>query len=405
MELEGHANDPDKLLERVSTFLTLDLPYIMHGEPGYNVPAMVNEDGTVNAEHPVLQAMAQAGGVKGEAIINILQVSQSREDAWRLVQTADMEYKAGTVGMSDYYAKAPSVREEVSPIRSEVMSQAEAANQRVRDLEASLPELEAAYFGMSRVINAPGAHLTMSQEDWFRTAEGADEALEVYHQAQRELVDAQREANDIAHRVLDEALLVKEQAPLRLDADNGTVFNWKQSEREVQTERAERAMRWLATMADPSTIDPLFATVRLHNTDGYDGRGGWSGGSTNAFSARSGWETKTYVHELGHYFEERNPGVHEAAVAFLRDRTTGQPDRKIESLLVGMGYDLDETSRPDAFVHPYVGKVYEDYRATEVVSMGLEMLYRDPVGFARDDPEHFDLVVGMLKGLWNQQPL
>lgn len=45
----------------------------------------------------------------------------------------------------------------------------------------------------------------------------------------------------------------------------------------------------------------------------------------------------------------------------------------------------------------YVGKTYANNR-TEVFSMGMEQLYKDPINFAEDDPEYFKFIVGVLRG-------
>ena len=45
----------------------------------------------------------------------------------------------------------------------------------------------------------------------------------------------------------------------------------------------------------------------------------------------------------------------------------------------------------------YTGKEYPD-KATEIVSMGLELLYEDPYNFAKADPEFFDFIMGILDG-------
>ena len=45
----------------------------------------------------------------------------------------------------------------------------------------------------------------------------------------------------------------------------------------------------------------------------------------------------------------------------------------------------------------YVGKTYAN-NSTEVFSMGMEQLYKDPISFAEDDPEYFKFIVGVLRG-------
>ena len=45
----------------------------------------------------------------------------------------------------------------------------------------------------------------------------------------------------------------------------------------------------------------------------------------------------------------------------------------------------------------YCGKDYGP-RATEIISMGLEALYVDAIGFARKDPEYCKFILGVLSG-------
>lgn len=110
-------------------------------------------------------------------------------------------------------------------------------------------------------------------------------------------------------------------------------------------------------------------------------------------SASSSREVKfTTVHELGHYLESGVDRIHRAAMDLLERRTVGEAVRPL-----GRGYDSHEVAKPDRFFSPYVGKVYE-HEATEIVSMGLEAMAKDPVRFLRDDPEHFDLIWQIVQG-------
>jgi len=102
--------------------------------------------------------------------------------------------------------------------------------------------------------------------------------------------------------------------------------------------------------------------------------------------------TKQTVHELGHALEYYNNDVHEQALAFYDSRTAGE---KTEWL--GDNYDKDEITRRDKFLSPYMGKDY-GRRATEIVSMGMEYYWKDPLTFARDDPEYFDFIFDLLRG-------
>ena len=99
-------------------------------------------------------------------------------------------------------------------------------------------------------------------------------------------------------------------------------------------------------------------------------------------------------------------------MGFLHRRTLNEKPQKMSALQPGYSYDSFEVSRPDDFVHPYVGKEYGSpfYRqgqtnqmvnpwtgagyvdATEVISMGLDQVATNAYRFAVDDPDHFDFI-------------
>ena len=71
---------------------------------------------------------------------------------------------------------------------------------------------------------------------------------------------------------------------------------------------------------------------------------------------------------------------------------------KFSKLFPGAGYTADKVVKKDKFIDPYMGKIYND-GATELLSMGLEMLYRNPTKLAREDPELFNLILKIINGL------
>jgi SPP1 gp7 family putative phage head morphogenesis protein len=110
---------------------------------------------------------------------------------------------------------------------------------------------------------------------------------------------------------------------------------------------------------------------------------------------------QTLLHELGHSLEYGNAAAKKAIVDFLNRRTKGEKPEKLKKL-TGINYDRTEIARPDKFIDPYVGKVYgddpENPRSTEVLSMGLEWMFEDPLKFAKADPEHFELIIWIMRG-------
>lgn len=107
--------------------------------------------------------------------------------------------------------------------------------------------------------------------------------------------------------------------------------------------------------------------------------------------------TSTAVHEIGHVLE-RDPNFAALAQGFLNKRCGDEwPHVRYR------GKYGPEYGREDHFnaafgdADSYVGKHY-DHGATEVFAMGLQKLYEDPVGFAKNDPEYFNLMVGAMSG-------
>ena len=100
-------------------------------------------------------------------------------------------------------------------------------------------------------------------------------------------------------------------------------------------------------------------------------------------------KNETAVHELGHRFERSVPGIKEQEKAFYDRRTAGLP---LEWL--GSGYRKDEVTRKDDFTHPYMGKDYGG-SAYELVSMGFEYAYTDPLKLMKD-PDMQQWIFGLL---------
>jgi RHS repeat-associated protein len=103
----------------------------------------------------------------------------------------------------------------------------------------------------------------------------------------------------------------------------------------------------------------------------------------------------TVIHESGHLIEYYNPNMRQSAFDFRNERWNG---RRID-----LGYG--EHAMHGGFINPYMGRVY--YRdaaqtimdgGTEIISMGLQYLYKYPKRLARLDPEYFDFLVLLLKG-------
>jgi hypothetical protein len=117
------------------------------------------------------------------------------------------------------------------------------------------------------------------------------------------------------------------------------------------------------------------------------------------------WEhadTATAVHELGHVIEHTTD-IGKASKAYLNDRARRSLEygRKIDGLRdtqKSQGYEPDEVAADADFINPYSAKYYRAAQSTEILSMGLQHLYEDPIGFAEKDPDHFNYTILAITG-------
>ena len=84
-----------------------------------------------------------------------------------------------------------------------------------------------------------------------------------------------------------------------------------------------------------------------------------------------------------------------AQTAFFEKRTAGEVIKQLPGQTKGVMGKQDKFGN----TRVYAGRMYENGRATEVISVGVELMWENPVKFARDDPEYFDAILRMLKGL------
>lgn len=106
------------------------------------------------------------------------------------------------------------------------------------------------------------------------------------------------------------------------------------------------------------------------------------------------------MHEVGHVIENNTPSIKAAALDFLHKRA---PNLRLEELSAHTMSDEDVRVKvlPGRFIEPYVGRIYgspESIQNTEVISVGLQSLFLNPVIFLFKDTEHFMLIYNVLKG-------
>jgi len=118
---------------------------------------------------------------------------------------------------------------------------------------------------------------------------------------------------------------------------------------------------------------------------------------------------KVHAHEQAHIIQYTVPGVQRRLDEFLAYRVgTGEKIVQFKDKWPASKFKPDEYGYKDDFVKTfgdeasayYAGKVggAGNDSAREILSMGVELLYADPVGFAERDPEYFKFILGLLDG-------
>src|ERR1044071_5637023 len=113
------------------------------------------------------------------------------------------------------------------------------------------------------------------------------------------------------------------------------------------------------------------------------------------------------VPELGHALETTYPGLHEAVMSLYNRRTAGEPLISMNAATGMRGYNSDERTKVDKWMHAYMGKQYDrpgydrygERRpgATELVSMALEYMHSRPHELIKKDYELFSTVINHIR--------
>ncbi|MGX7196740.1 minor capsid protein [Enterococcus olivae] len=104
-----------------------------------------------------------------------------------------------------------------------------------------------------------------------------------------------------------------------------------------------------------------------------------------ALSGRDGEHNtlRTAIHELGHRQEHISADILKAEKDFYDRRTKGESLERLKDIEKNSGYGPAERTRKDDFLDAYMGKDYGE-TAYELLSMGTDTLFGDPLEMAKD---------------------
>jgi hypothetical protein len=125
-------------------------------------------------------------------------------------------------------------------------------------------------------------------------------------------------------------------------------------------------------------------------------RGGRAYASGNEMALTPNEAAWVVIHEFGHILDNQQGKALAQMSKTFGIESIKASKQKIAWL--GGGHEPDEFGAKDKLVDGYAGKWYE-YDSSEVLSMGLQSMYEDPIGFYRDCPDHFKYTMAAIHGL------
>lgn len=181
----------------------------------------------------------------------------------------------------------------------------------------------------------------------------------------------------------------------------GTAVDWSEfGAKDFRRQRWAKAGDWLDRVVHrrwTGTIDQ----VSVKGMQGHRSQHSGFGPRTTVEMADVA-DPGTFAHEMGHALECANPEMNRAALEFRARRVVGEDaPQPLRFIYPDRHFDDWEVAFRDKFRDAYSAKVYGyTYRngttPTEIISMGLEYLYRNPVKFWLEDPDYFRFIVDLL---------
>lgn len=285
--------------------------------------------------------------------------------------------KETTEAMQKAYAETEKVRQEVAKIHDDIVSSQKKYRQAAIDVSEAEKDLQDA-----RARKAPKPEID-------RLTKRRNEAEKTQKQADKDLSAA---TENVSEKVQD-VLKASDPAEIKLDTQSLPPDS-------PQEKTAQKAADWLSVVLEKKATGPNPPKPKIEES--IADRAGHKDG--RIWLTPNGSQ-QTAAHELGHFLETLgNNGKN--GKGFLYYRTEGYgPTKSLFPL--GPNFQRDEIYWDDKFTDAfkskvraaYAGKFYPGDVHSEIISMGLELLFANPIAFALSDPEYFRFIIGIIKGL------
>lgn len=271
-------------------------------------------------------------------------------------------------------------------------------NAKIDQMEAELSKFEKEHQSTMRDLYTK--HGMLQQ----RLDKGDESAIELHQESVRKI--AERRENYFSNQRDIVTRILKAENPTTIHSGDNEDFG------EIHpTVRAyhDDARKFLGSILHDNGESDNFVRLgqipkKFEQRDHYAASGGK--GNTVMSSSPSETSTSTHVHELGHWIDSRvklnGTQVLDRSLRFLQMRSKGEEAKKIGEVMHSKSYRDDERGWEDEFSKAlgrkgvYAGKDY-DGRASEIVSMGVQQLYDDPISMTKDR-QYLGFILGVLDG-------
>lgn len=160
---------------------------------------------------------------------------------------------------------------------------------------------------------------------------------------------------------------------------------------EVTANRALKVAKWYKKALSAKNGKEFEYAV--HRIPGADNRA--YAVKNNLFMSPASTED-VHAHEVGHVLEDRHKKLGDLAKGFMYHRTGSESSSPINEKNAEVGVKDDWAKSFGLTEGHYVGKYYNG--ATEVIAMGVQLIYENPTKLAALDPEYFKFICGVLRG-------
>ena len=199
-------------------------------------------------------------------------------------------------------------------------------------------------------------------------------------------------AKQAVQRAALDSLAARSPAKLTLDAQDPAVV-----------ETAQDGLALFNRMVDTDALAGLATAPVSFENRTRDNRSAFVpyAGANGMISLHTSASETATAHEVAHWAEQNVPGLRAYSQRWIDGRTAGEVAQSLADLLPDSGYDRREITKPDHFSHPYIGRIYPD-GATEALSMGMQSMIEDPIGFAAKDLDHWRFTYKFMSGAWRE---